>query len=224
MARQIGQNSYRLDLNLFVASRKQEIFEGTVNFLAQVICEKWVLSCVVIQDVRHTADCIQNEFLILFNVSPIDSLAHSGNKLRKHIFHGFEGIQCHCLLSGQVGQQLNHLGEGVFQMTRREFLILGILLFRFLGCLLLSILSRLVFVFLEIEDGKLHDCEKTRLFIVAVILAKLLSGFLEIGCQVTKDVRKTDQDGRAFLVLHHRLEIALHVATFDDFFSAAVIK
>ena len=81
MARQIRQHSYCLDLNLFVAGRKQEIFERTVNFLAQLIGEKRVLRRVVIQDVRHTADCIQNELLILLDVSSVDSLANLGNKL-----------------------------------------------------------------------------------------------------------------------------------------------
>lgn len=88
-------------------------------------------------------------------------------------------------------------------MPSRELLILRVLLFRLLRSLLLSFLSRLVFVFLKVVDGQLHDCEQTRLFIVAVILTKLLSGFLEIGCQVAKDVGQTDQDGRTFLVLHH---------------------
>lgn len=109
-------------------------------------------------------------------------------------------------------------------MPRRELLILRILLFRLFSSLLLGVLIRLVFIFLKVVDCKFHDCEETRLFIVTITFAKLLPRFFEIGGQVTQDVSKTDKNGRTFLVLHHRLEITLDVATFDNFLCAAVIQ
>ena len=51
-----------------------------------------------------------------------------------------------------------------------------------------------------------------------------LPGFFKICGNIAEDVSKSYQDGGAFLVLHHRVEVVLDMPTFNNFFGTSIIK
>ena len=87
MPREIRKHTHCFDLNLFVLSSKQEVFDAVEHGTTEFCLEKWHLRSVIIENVCNTANGIKYKLFVFFYRSSIHCVAELVDELIQELLH-----------------------------------------------------------------------------------------------------------------------------------------
>ena len=124
MPRQVGKYSYRFDLYLFVLGGQNVKLYAIKNSDPNFIREQLLLWNIIKQKIGYARDGVKNKFFVFVDGSFVDGFYEAGNELVVSFFEAHQVVASILLLSGEVRQQLDHLGNRILQIASTELLVL----------------------------------------------------------------------------------------------------